>query len=316
MSTAARNPLGAEVRPVTGALGAEIRGISLRHLDAETVRAVRDLLHEHLALFFPDQHLSVDDHQRLGEALGEVSANAFIPSVDSDHPGVSIHRSEDGYVADVWHSDGQNRPAPVAVTILKMVTAPVRGGDTMWANQYAVYESLSMPMRHLLDGITALQRSGLNPSEETTHPAVIVHPVTGRRLLYVSRHHTVRFLELSVGESRALLDFLAAFAVQPEFVCRYRWAEGTVGMWDNLATQHYGVNDFTEPRVFHRVMVAGPVLASRVDHWPSAEDVSPRTMVVKGGGEAVVGSITTGLWSREDRPLGVAHDSRTEPGEG
>jgi taurine dioxygenase len=150
----------------------------------------------------------------------------------------------------------------------------------------------------LLDGLTAVQRSGVNPSEETTHPAVIVHPVTGRRLLYVSEHHTAPFLELSADEGRALLNFLAAFSVQPEFVCRYRWAEGTVGMWDNVATQHYGVNDFTEPRVFHRVMVSGPVLPSHVERWPPAEDVSPRTMVVKGGHKAAVGSMTPGLWSR------------------
>jgi taurine dioxygenase len=266
--------------------------------DADTVQVVQALLHQYLVLFFPDQHLSVDDHLQLGEALGEVCANAFIPSVDADHPGVSLHRSDDGYVADVWHSDGQNRPAPVAITILKMVTAPSRGGDTMWANQYAVYEALSAPMRHLLDSLTALQRSGLNPSEQTTHSAVIVHPETGRKLLYVSKHHTVRFLELTTGESRALLDFLAAFAVQPEFVCRYGWATGTVGIWDNVATQHYGVNDFAEPRVFHRVMVGGPVLPERVDRWPPADDGLARTMVVKGGQTAVVGSMTTGLWSR------------------
>ncbi len=287
-----------EIRAVSGCLGAEVRGIDLGRPDAGVVGALRRLLAEHLVLFFPDQPLSVDQHLGLGRALGPVSANAYIPSVDDDHPGVSVHRSEDGYIADVWHSDGQTRRAPVAVTILKMVTVPAKGGDTMWANQHAVYEALSAPIRDLLDGLTALQRSGVNPAEQTTHPAVIAHPATGRKLLYVSRHHTVRFSEMSIAESRALLDFLVAFAVQPEFVCRYRWAPGTVGIWDNLATQHYGVNDFDGPRVFHRVMVDGPDLAESAGRWPPADEGAPRTMVVKGGDKAVVGSITSKLWSR------------------
>jgi taurine dioxygenase len=298
MTPITRSPGDVEIRTVSGSLGAEVRGIDLNLPDTGVVNALRELLAAHLVLFFPDQHLSVDEHLALGQALGPVSANAYIPSVDAEHPGVSLHRSEDGYIADVWHSDGQTRRAPVAVTILKMVTAPARGGDTMWANQHAVYESLSAPMRELLDGLTALQRSGVNPSEETTHPAVIEHPETKRRLLYVSKHHTVRFVEMSLGESRALIDYLVAYSVQPEFVCRYRWAPGTVGIWDNLATQHYGVNDFDEPRVFHRVMVDGPVLAERAQRWPLVAPAGPRTMVVKGGGKAVVGSVTSKLWSR------------------
>jgi taurine dioxygenase len=207
---------------------------------------VSDLLHEHLVIFFPDQQLSIAGHLRLGSALGEVVENSYTPGADLSYPGVTVHRSEDGYVADVWHSDGQPRPAPVKYTIFKMITAPSRGGDTMWINQYRVYEQLSQPMRDLLDGLTALQRSLVNPNEQSTHPAVLEHPVTGRKLLYVSKAHTVRFLELSLGESRALIDYLVDVAVQPEYVCRYRWSPDAVGIWDNLATVHYGVNDFDE----------------------------------------------------------------------
>ena len=88
----------------------EVRGLDLSALDEGVARTVRDLVHEHLVVFFLDQDLSIDGHQRLGESLGEIVANAYIPSVDADHPGVSLHRSEDGYVANVWHSDGQPRP--------------------------------------------------------------------------------------------------------------------------------------------------------------------------------------------------------------
>ncbi|HEV8298472.1 MAG TPA: TauD/TfdA family dioxygenase, partial [Acidimicrobiales bacterium] len=193
----------------------------------------------------------------------------------------------------------QPRQAPVKYTIFKMVTCPRRGGDTMWANQHLVYERLSAPLQELLDGLTALQRSGVNPAEHATHPAVLVHPETGRKLLYVSRHHTERFLELSLGESRALIDYLVDVAAQPEYVCRYTWSAGVVGIWDNLATQHYGVADFDEPRVFHRVMIQGPVLPARAQRWPARHE-TPRTMVVKDGSPAVVGAVTSDLWSRAD----------------
>jgi taurine dioxygenase len=284
---------------VSGALGAEVRGIDLESLDDCVVSTVRDLVHEHLVVFFPDQQLSVAGHHRLGAALGEITENSYTPGVDPAYPGVTVHRSEDGYVADVWHSDGQPRPAPVKFTIFKMITTPSRGGDTIWINQYRVYEQLSPPMRELLDGLTALQRSLVNPNEQSTHPAVLEHPVTGRKLLYVSKAHTVRFLELSLGESRALIDYLVDVATQPEYVCRYRWSPGTIGIWDNLATVHYGVNDFDEPRVFHRVMVQGPVLADRVERWPEFDDERPRTMVRKDGTAGVVGQMTEKLWDAD-----------------
>ena len=105
---------------------------------------------------------------------------------------------------------------------------------------------------------------------------------------------------MTVGESRALIDYLVTLAAEPEYVCRYRWSPGVVGIWDNLATQHYGVNDFTEPRVFHRVMIQGPTLPANAGRWPAIDDDTPRTMVTKDGSAAVVGEFTTDLWSRAD----------------
>lgn len=297
MSMRSRTGRELEVTPIGGALGAEVRGMDLGRADHEIVAAIGELLAEHLVVFFPDQDLSVAAHLRLGQAFGEVVSTTYIPIVDPAYPGVSLHRSEDGYVANVWHSDGQNRSAPVKLTVMHMQTCPRRGGDTMWANQYAVYEALSAPLRELVDGLTALQRSGVNPSEQATHPAVVTHPGTGRKLLYVSKHHTVRFLELSLAESRALIEYLVELSVQPELVCRYRWTPNAVGIWDNLATQHYGVADFDEPRVFHRVMVAGPELPARAGRWPAVDDGRPRTVVVQDGGDAVIGQMSEQLWS-------------------
>lgn len=287
-----------EVRPISGALGAELYGVDLEAIDDAAAGAIRQAILDHLVVFFPGQRLSVAGHRRLGLALGDIVANSYIPHVDPEHPGVTVHRSEDGYVADVWHSDGQPRSAPVKFTIFKMVTAPSRGGDTMWSNQYQAYERLSPPLQELLDGLTTVQRSLVNPNEQATHRAVIVHPATGRKLLYVSKAHTVRFVELTQGESRALIDYLVETAIGPEYTCRYRWAPGDVGIWDNLATAHYGVNDFTEPRVFHRVMVQGPELAPSAERWPPAADGQPRTLVRQDGTAGVVGDMTEKLWAQ------------------
>jgi taurine dioxygenase len=289
-----------DVQPVAGALGAEVRGIDLEHLDDTGVQRVRELVLDHLVVFFPGQELSVAGHHRLASALGEVVANSYTLPVDAAYPGVTVHRSEDGYVADVWHSDGQPRPAPVKFTIFKMLTPPSRGGDTMWANQYQVYERLSPPLRAMFDGLTALQRSLVNPEVQATHPAVLTHPETGRKLLYVSRAHTVRFLELTVAESRALIDHVVDLAQRPELTCRYRWSPGAIGIWDNLATAHYGVNDFDEPRVFHRVMVQGPELPAHAGVWPDSPDgAAPRTMVKSDGTAGVVGQMADKLWNAD-----------------
>ena len=100
---------------------------------------------------------------------------------------------------------------------------------------------------------------------------------------------------------RVLIDHLVAVNLQPELSCRNRWAPGDVGIWDNLATVHYGVNDFDEPRVFHRAMVQGPVLPERAGRWPDAGDGRPRTMVRKDGTAGVVGRMTERLWPADQR---------------
>jgi taurine dioxygenase len=105
---------------------------------------------------------------------------------------------------------------------------------------------------------------------------------------------------MSAPESRALIDYLVGVAAEPEYTCRYRWSPGVVGIWDNLATMHYGVNDFSEPRVFHRVMIQGPELPANAGRWAALDDDAPRTMVTKDGSVGVAGQFTTELWSRDN----------------
>ena len=245
-----------EITPVSGALGAEIRGMDLRAgLTTEQLGELRSLLLEHLVLFFPGQHLSPSEQRRFAGAFGELERSWNHGGIDDEHPEISELSSARGTIADVWHCDQSYLPAPNALGSLNMVTAPPRGGDTIWSNQYLVYERLSAPFRRMLDELTAVHTSVGDAAKSARHPAVMVHPETGRRTLFISTHHVAEFVELDHDESRSVLQHLASRSSQPEVTCRYRWQEGTVNIWDNRCTQHYAVNDYDGLRVMHRATV-------------------------------------------------------------
>lgn len=264
-----------DLRPVAGALGAEVHGVRLGSIDDAGFAAVRAALAEHLVLFFPDQHLTHDEHAAFGERWGEVEIHPFLTKVDDDHPGIVVLDSETGGKADVWHTDVTFRADPPICSILNMKICPEVGGDTMWANMQRAYEELSEPLRELCGGLTAIHSAGGfgQPDVVVEHPVVRVHPETGRRALYVNRTFTRRIPQLRPAESRALLGYLHEHSVQPQFTCRYRWAEGTVGIWDNRVTQHYAIDDYTGRRRIERVTVLGDLPEGdgpRWEHFPES----------------------------------------------
>jgi len=277
-----------DLRPVTGALGAEVHGVRLGELDDDGFAAVRTALAEHLVLFFPDQHLTHDEHADFGARWGEVEIHPFLEKVDDDHPGIVVLDSEAGGKADVWHTDVTFRPDPPICSILHMKVCPPVGGDTMWANMQRAYDELSPPIRELCDGLTAIHSAAGfgQPGVTAEHPVVRVHPETGRRALYVNRTFTRRIPQLRPAESRAFLAYLHEHAVQPQFTCRYRWSEGTVGIWDNRVTQHYAVDDYVGRRRIERVTVLGDRPEGddpRWDHFPDARFTqAERTAMVLG----------------------------------
>jgi taurine dioxygenase len=274
-----------DVRPVSGALGAEVRGVRLGHLDDQELAAVRAVLLEHLVLFFPDQHLEPDEHIAFASWWGELEVHPFIPKLDPEHQQIVVLDGDKGGRADVWHTDVTFRADPPICSILQMNVCPSAGGDTMFTNQYRVYESLSEPIQELCRGLTAIHsaRPFGHPEMQAEHPVVRVHPETGRRSLYVNRTFTERIVQLDRAASAALLDYLYTFSEQPQFTCRYRWAEGTVGMWDNRVTQHYAVNDYSEPRQIQRITVIGDHPEGEPPRWPAAEsDRSPYSIEANG----------------------------------
>jgi taurine dioxygenase len=250
---------GLEVVRLSGSLGAEIRGISLGEAGPDEAEEIGSLLMEHLVLFFPEQHLTVDEHVAFGRHFGPLEGHPNLSNPFSDHSELFELAASRGGVADEWHSDITFQEQPSVLAILNMVKCPEVGGDTMWASMYKAYEELSAPLRDLCDGLTALHDATPHgkPESMAVHPVVRVHPVTKRRSLFVNEHFTRRIVELSHAESELLLGYLTRWVSSPRFTIRYRWSKGTLAMWDNRCTQHSVLNDFDEERVIQRVTVMG-----------------------------------------------------------
>ena len=263
------------VQRLTGSLGAEVRGIELVRATPEDAAVLQELLLEHLVLFFPDQALTPDEHISFGRLFGELEAHPNL-SLDAERPEFFELRATNGAgaIADEWHSDLTCQPQPSVMAILHMKRCPEVGGDTLWANMYRAYDELSPPLRALCEGLTALHDASPHhaPERKAIHPVVRVHPVTGRKSLFVNEHFTRRIVELSHEESDLLLGYLTRWATQDRFSLRYRWSEGTIAMWDNRCTQHHVMDDFDGERIIQRVTVMGdqPEAAGELP-WPAFE---------------------------------------------
>jgi taurine dioxygenase len=260
-----------ETTRLAGALGAEVRGIDLARAAASDADRIRALLLEHGVLFFPGQNLTVEQHVAFGRWFGPLEAHPHLKNPYTQHPELFELAATHGGIADEWHTDLTFLPSPSQFSILRMVKCPAVGGDTMWTSLCAAYEALSPPLRELCDGLTALHNAEPHgqPDKMTVHPVVRVHPDTGRRALYVNEHFTRRIVELSAPESEVLLGFLTKWVQQERFVVRYRWSEGTIGMWDNRATQHCVVTDFEGERVIQRVTIMGDQVKGNEPRWPA-----------------------------------------------
>lgn len=263
---------GLDVRRLAGSLGAEIRGITLGRATSDDAALVHELLLAHMVLFFPEQHLTADQHLAFGRHFGELEAHPNL-DLERERPEFFELQAVDGAggVADEWHSDLTCARHPSKFAILQAKVVPDVGGDTLWANTCKAYDELSAPLRDLCAGLTAFHNAGphLAPERGYIHPVVRVHPETGRRSLFVNEHFTRRIVELSQTESDLLLGHLTRWVQQPRFTVRYRWAAGTVAMWDNRCTQHHVLNDFDGERVIQRVTVMGddPQPAVALPRW-------------------------------------------------
>ena len=273
-----------EVQPVAGALGAAVTGIDLAAVaEAAQLEGLRQALADHLVVFLPDQHLSLDDLERITDLLGGRDVTPYVEPVEG-RPCVIRVIKEPGDVlnfANAWHTDLSYLAEPPSFTLLHAWEVPPAGGDTIWANQYLAYERLSEGLKQVLGGLEAVHSAGMAygtggfldkvkdltsmaiaPSPdayaERVHPVVLHHPVTGRPALYVNPVYTTRFAGWTQQESQALLSHLWAAAVNENLTCRLRWARHTLAIWDNRCTMHNALNDYSGVRrEMYRTSVKG-----------------------------------------------------------
>jgi len=258
------------VKRLTAALGAEITGVRLAETDVSDAAQITRLLHEHKVIFFPDQHMSAEDHIAFGRHFGRLEGHPNLKDrTPKDHPELFRLAASEGGIADEWHTDLSFLEQPALMSILNMKVCPDVGGDTMWASLTAAYEGLSAPLRDLCDGLSALHDAHPHDRADRMHihPVVRVDPETGKKALYVNEHFTRRIVEMSGQESDHLLAYLTNWVKQPPFTVRYHWTAGTIGMWDNRFTQHYVVNDFIGERIIERVTVMGDRVEPAQPRW-------------------------------------------------
>ena len=254
-----------KVRQISAALGAEITNVDLAQISDDQVEEVKSLLTEHKVIFFPGQKLSQDEHVEYGAKFGELEGHPNLKNKTVTHPKIFELAASSGGIADEWHTDITFQDSPAIMSVLHMVKCPELGGDTMWSNLNAAYEALSDPIKDLCEGITALHdaRPHGKPEKTAIHPVVRLHPISGKKVLYVNEHFTRRIVEMNIEESDMLLAYLTKWVTRPQFTVRYQWTPGTIAMWDNRSTQHQGLTDFFpgrglgHERVMDRIAIEG-----------------------------------------------------------
>ena len=290
-----------DVQPLPGALGAEVYGVNLGELDDATFEEVHDAFLRHLVLFFHGQSLSIEAQKAFGERFGSLYVHPYVEPLPGYPEVIEIVKQPADHknFGGSWHADLTYLEEPMFGAVLYALEVPPEGGDTLFANMYEAYETLSPDMKARLKSLIAIHddgSSGLFDQERirsmglrdialdeigrpigtrSEHPVLRTHPETGRTALFVNRISTIGLKGIPQDEAQALLTELCDHLEQPELTCRFRWTSGSVALWDNRCTQHRALNDYHGHR---RVMRRGLIAGARpyYNEEPSHANVSAR----------------------------------------
>jgi taurine dioxygenase len=267
-------------QPLTPAIGAVVEGIDLRApLSDVEIGAIRAALDDRLVLFFENQWLTPVQQRDFAAHFGPLYRHPFY-SGHSDAPEIMIleHDATHRANSDRWHNDVTYLTTPPLGAVLYAEDIPEIGGDTLWANMYLAYETLSDPLKDLVGRLRAVHSFAKNFTPErfralgiedrceamyaqhppVSHPVARTNPVSGRKALFVNQDFTSHIEGVSARESDALLRFLFEHMTAPEFQVRWRWCAGTVAFWDNRWTQHCALADyFPAHRLVRRATIIG-----------------------------------------------------------
>ena len=276
--------------PLTGAIGAAIEGVDLTGEIPDALAGdLREALARHQVLFFRGQFPTIGQQKALTRIFGPLMRAPYVAPLDDEPEVIRVLKEADeegGVFGGDWHTDFSFLERPPAGSVLNAIETPPFGGDTVWVSQAAAWDALPDGTKALLLGRDAIhvgkpygvkwspppeQRAGASMSMargdpsadiERRHPAVLRQPATGRLMLFLNPTYVSRLEGLSEDESRPILEAVQSHATRPEFCCRFRWNAGTVAIWDNLATQHYAINDYPgHRRLMYRTAFKGPAPA-------------------------------------------------------
>lgn len=270
-------PSSLTIRPLGPRIGAEALQLDLSgQLTAQTLDALDAALvkHETLVLHVPD--MTPEQHLVIARHFGEPEVHTYYPNLGEGHEQITLIDSKLGDRADMWHHDESFLPSPPIVTMTHAQILPPTGGDTCWISMTSAYDALSDRMKQYLDGLSAwhdmnapmtmaLQQGVVTheryvqvvtQNRRHLHPIVRVHPVTGRKALYISPTYVTHIDGIPPAESRAILDYLHAHCMQVEFLFKHRWTRGDMVIWDNRSVIHNAILDYKpHQRRMHRASV-------------------------------------------------------------
>jgi taurine dioxygenase len=270
-------------------LGAEIRGVDLGRVDDRAFRRIYDAWLEHLVLVFPEQNVTDQEQIAFARRFGELEIHPSREHRSSRHPeiyrvsnvderGNIMPQESKGWrymsLTWLWHTDSSFREVPSMGSMLHGIEVPPEGGDTLFANMYAVYDALRDDIQRRIRGLRVVHSHDQVLSHDAQlksasadyarlppvqHPLVRRHPVTGRRSLFLSPHTMTRIEGMPEEDGRALLGDLTAFATEDRFVYRHKWQRHDVILWDNRCTMH-AVMPYDAAhvrRIMHRTTIVG-----------------------------------------------------------
>ena len=265
--------------------GAVVTDLQLANLTNDALVELRGVFAEYGLLFFRNQDLTPDQHLEFAERFGRIVINKFFKPT-TEFPQIAEVRKEKTQQTNIgggWHTDHSYDAIPAMGSILVARTLPKTGGDTQFANLAAAYDALPEDLKNRIENLRAVhsnthlygenglyrltdlseQLGGMDRVGDATHPVVIIHPESGRKVLYVNPGHTIQFEGWDFTTSRALLDELYKHVVQPQFPCSFNWLPGSVTFWDNRCTWHQANNDYQgQARLMHRITLAGSALTA------------------------------------------------------
>jgi len=274
------------ISPVQGRFVAEVADVDLSQiLDEQTFARIHDAFLEHSILVFRGQDLSNEQHIAFSRRFGELEIHTAKHWLLPEFPEILVlsNRGEKGTRPIVnggayWHSDITYKANPPLGSLLYALQVPPQGGDTLFADMYAAYETLDDETRAQIEDLEAVHRYGdryrmmasedndrpplteaqLAEVPDVVHPVVCTHPETGRRALYVNEGFTIGIVDMPQAEGKALLQRLFSHSVQPANIYRHHWQVGDLVMWDNRCTMHRATEyDVRHTRAMHRTTIQG-----------------------------------------------------------